>query len=518
MVLWTGLLYEVKIMDFDVISLEDLEEAESCAEQDDFVCQSKQEYLVEDGIVKKIFHDYSILELPEEIKGMDAEAVEGFCIQELRCWFVPSKQLLYELSSSVFNRLSSGADSKVVYRLSSLILRNPSTELVDYSIMECLESLSVVEENPYYKTIDGVLFSKNGTVLLKYPSLREAEQYRVPDGVQRICSLAFSLCHYLRELWIADSVSTLEPDCVYRCESLQLLHLSDSMKHFPINPDASKFPFSGIDNVRFLKLPSGMKFLQDECLTRLTVEELVLNEGLNFIGRNVFPNTLKGCLILPQSLLYAYPNRLYGVESIVAPYRIPGFSDSLFYNALDTSRLHRTILIEDQESEVEQVDPNTKKVRVKKNANNFLIFTWAFYKDYLRQDSIVKEISQCLRQFWESDPLDYAAYDRYVELSLSKVPLSEKAPFLFCVLWKECYAPEYMLNLCNSMDFIKYCVEAQGEDFKVFRKFLNAGWFSERILRKFLRSLEDFDCASASLVAPLVLDALAGSSCDSLDL
>ena len=129
-------------MDLDVISLEDLEDAESCAEQNDFACQSAQKYLVEDGIVKKIFHDYSVLKLPEEIKGIKVEAVDGFCIKELHCWFLPSKQLLYELSSSVFNRLSSGTDSKVVFRLSSLVLHNPNTEIVDYSIMECLESLS----------------------------------------------------------------------------------------------------------------------------------------------------------------------------------------------------------------------------------------------------------------------------------------------------------------------------------------------------------------------------------------
>lgn len=505
-------------MDLDVISLEDLEEAESCTEQGDFACQSDQEYFVEDGIVKKIFHDYSVLELPEEIKGIEVAAVDGFCIKELHCWFLPSKQLLYELSSSVFNRLSSGMDSKVVFRLSSLVLCNPNTEIVDYSIMECLESLSVVEENPYYKTVDGVLFSKDGTVLLKYPSLREIEQYRIPEGVQRIDSLAFSSCHYLRELWIADSVSVLEPDCVCNCKALQSLHLPDGMEHFPINPDASRFPFFGIDGVRSFKLPSGMKFLQDECLTRLTAEEVVLNEGLTFIGKNIFPNTLKGCLVLPQSLLYAYPNRLYGIESIVTHYRIPGFSDSLFYTTLDTSRLYRTVLIQDQESEVECIDSDTEKLCVKKNANKFLTFTWAFYKYYLRQESITKEISQCLRVFWESDSLDYDAYNRYVELSLSKVPLEEKAPFLFCVLWQDCYASECMVKLCNSMDFIKYCLETQGEDFEIFRKFLDEGWFSKHTLRKFLRISEDLDFESASLVVPLVLDALAGSSRDSLDL
>ncbi len=75
-----------------------------------------------------------------------------------------------------------------------------------------------------------------------------------------------------------------------------------------------------------------------------------------------------------------------------------------------------------------------------------------------------------------------------------------------------------MLKLCNSMDFVKCCLETQGEDFEVFRKFLDAGWFSERTLRKFLHSSEKLDCTSASLIVPLVLDALAGSDKDSLDL
>ena len=475
-------------MDLDVINLEDLEEAESCAEQENSICQSDQEYLAEDGIVTKIFHDYRILELPEGVKGINVEAVKGFCVKELHCWFVPSKQLLYELSSSVFNRLSSGVNREIVYLLSTLVLYHPKAKIEDYSIMEHLESLSVVEENPYYKTVDGVLFSKDGTVLLKYPSLREAKQYCVPEGVKRIASFAFHYCHSLCELQIADSVSVLEPNCICDCKLLHSLHLPDSMEHFPMNPDANKFPFWGIEGVRYLKLPSSMKFLQDECLTRLTVKELVLNEGLTFIGRNVFPNTLEGCLVLPQSLLYAYPNRLYGIESVIAPYRIPGFSDSLFYTTLDTSRLYRTILIQDQESEIEQVDPDTKKLCRKKNANNFLMFTWAFYQNYWHQDSIAEEISRCLRQFWESDPLNYTAYDQYIKLSLAKIPSLDCVSFLFCVLWQECYVSEYMLKLCNSMDFVKCCLETQGEDFEVFRKFLDAGWFSERTLRKFLHS------------------------------
>ena len=54
-----------------------------------------------------------------------------------------------------------------------------------------LNAITVDANNDYFKDIDGVLFSKDGTMLLAYPAGRTATSYAVPEGVTTICMNAF---------------------------------------------------------------------------------------------------------------------------------------------------------------------------------------------------------------------------------------------------------------------------------------------------------------------------------------
>lgn len=54
-----------------------------------------------------------------------------------------------------------------------------------------LNAITVDADNPDFKDIDGVLFSKDGTMLLAYPAGRTATSYAVPEGVTTICMNAF---------------------------------------------------------------------------------------------------------------------------------------------------------------------------------------------------------------------------------------------------------------------------------------------------------------------------------------
>ena len=56
-----------------------------------------------------------------------------------------------------------------------------------------LTSIQVEKENKFLKSEDGVLFSKDGTTIIKYPSGRSNTNYIVPDGVQTIGDSAFLL-------------------------------------------------------------------------------------------------------------------------------------------------------------------------------------------------------------------------------------------------------------------------------------------------------------------------------------
>jgi hypothetical protein len=53
-----------------------------------------------------------------------------------------------------------------------------------------IENIYVDENNPYYSSINGVLFDKSGKTLLRFPA-REEIEYIVPDTTTAIGKLAF---------------------------------------------------------------------------------------------------------------------------------------------------------------------------------------------------------------------------------------------------------------------------------------------------------------------------------------
>gem|GEM_PF-4869310 len=49
-----------------------------------------------------------------------------------------------------------------------------------------LKEIYVSEDNNYFKSIDGVLFTKDGTELLLYPPRKEVNSYVIPDTVRKV--------------------------------------------------------------------------------------------------------------------------------------------------------------------------------------------------------------------------------------------------------------------------------------------------------------------------------------------
>ena len=73
-----------------------------------------------------------------------------------------------------------------------------------------LTSINVDGSNASYSSKDGVLFSKDKTILILYPAGKTNTAYTVPDGTREILYAAFYANDTLRELYIPDSVTDIE--------------------------------------------------------------------------------------------------------------------------------------------------------------------------------------------------------------------------------------------------------------------------------------------------------------------
>lgn len=94
-----------------------------------------------------------------------------------------------------------------------------------------LENIEVEADNPNYKSVDGVLLSKDGKTLYRYPRGRTEESYAIPDGVEKIASYAFYCCR-LTKISVPASTSSVAGTAFYISNTLAEFVVSDGSEHF----------------------------------------------------------------------------------------------------------------------------------------------------------------------------------------------------------------------------------------------------------------------------------------------
>ncbi len=104
------------------------------------------------------------------------------------------------------------------------------TNINDHAFYLCisLTNITVSGSNPKYADIGGVLFNKDRTTLLTYPSGLSGS-YTVPDGTSSIGANAFAGCLFLGALTLPDSVTDIGNMAFSLCTSLTAVAISDNV-------------------------------------------------------------------------------------------------------------------------------------------------------------------------------------------------------------------------------------------------------------------------------------------------
>ena len=92
-----------------------------------------------------------------------------------------------------------------------------------------LREILVAERNPAYCSVDGVLFSKDRTLLVQYPAARQGA-YVIPETVTALGDSAFFECSGLTSLTIPGSVTVIPMLACYNCENMTELNLLEGTR------------------------------------------------------------------------------------------------------------------------------------------------------------------------------------------------------------------------------------------------------------------------------------------------
>ncbi len=115
-------------------------------------------------------------------------------------------------------------------RLKQITIPASVTAIMPFAFAECdkLTDIQVATENSKYQSIDGILYDKEGTALLVFPSGREGV-FEIPDGVKHIETGAFWGCIYLTEITIPDSVTDIGIESFWGCWELTQITIPGSV-------------------------------------------------------------------------------------------------------------------------------------------------------------------------------------------------------------------------------------------------------------------------------------------------
>ena len=94
-----------------------------------------------------------------------------------------------------------------------------------------LESINVDINNNNYISENGILFDKDKTTIIKYPSKKKEKEYIIPDGVEHIGRIAFSESSNLENIVIPESVTSIGFDAFSGCKKLKNIEIPDSVTY-----------------------------------------------------------------------------------------------------------------------------------------------------------------------------------------------------------------------------------------------------------------------------------------------
>ena len=108
-----------------------------------------------------------------------------------------------------------------------------------FSHCNSLTAITVDRLNRNYRSIDGNLYTKDGTTLIQYAAGKKATSFEIPDGVTEIGYKAFSNCSCLNNIKVPNSVKTIGVGAFFWCKNLTEIRIPYSVKSI------DKYAFSG---------------------------------------------------------------------------------------------------------------------------------------------------------------------------------------------------------------------------------------------------------------------------------
>ena len=149
-----------------------------------------------------------------------------------------------------------------------------------------MDKFEIDENHTHFTIIDGILFNKDKTKLIAFPSGHKNKNYIVPDGVKIIGDSAFRGSK-IETITFPTSLETIEDWSFCGCYDLQTLDIPDSVT------EIGEFAFKWCKNLSQVRLPNDIKTIKEQTFSGCDkIKEVQVSKNV-FIDRWAFSEYTK---------------------------------------------------------------------------------------------------------------------------------------------------------------------------------------------------------------------------------
>ena len=147
-----------------------------------------------------------------------------------------------------------------------------------------LQNILVESSNMDYVSVDGVLYDKNQTKIVKYPMGRSANSYSIAATVKTIGEEAFSYAKF-EQIVIPESVTKIESSAFEYCRNLTSVIIPNSVRTIGI------MAFWGCSKLNAVQMSSSVSELESSIFYNcINLREFTISKGIQKIASSAFEN------------------------------------------------------------------------------------------------------------------------------------------------------------------------------------------------------------------------------------
>lgn len=201
----------------------------------------------------------------------------------------------------------------VVHRYETARQVNYDTNFPEMLVLDTNDSLSGVEirelahmsssavsylkyfsiSNGDYKTIDGIVYTKNGKIVVA--GSLGLEHVVIPEGIEKLGHSAFRNCK-MKSVVLPDSIDRIRAKAFYQCKNLKSVRFGNNVD--TIEDSA----FAECCSLKYIDIPAGIKCIGDYAFSNSGLENIELHEGLLRFGHKALFRTDIKSVHLPASI------------------------------------------------------------------------------------------------------------------------------------------------------------------------------------------------------------------------